>query len=135
MSLVASRHAAGLLACRECGSARGAAVNTWNRNGLRRVGFSGPLRAGLIEAAGVVEELQPHVLGFPAPCGPASLKQLVTLEYRKFIETGFPAPCGPASLKQIGPEGGPRGPERFSGPLRAGLIEAGHQITSSRCEA
>ena len=50
MSPMASRHAAGSLARRESGSARGAAVNTWNRNGLRRVGFSGPLRAGLIEA-------------------------------------------------------------------------------------
>ena len=39
MSPVVSRHAAGSLARRECGSARGAAVNTWNRNGLRRVGF------------------------------------------------------------------------------------------------
>ena len=63
--------------------------------------FSDPLRAGLIE-------------GGSAGSAPPSIRP-----------RGFPAPCGPASLKDGGRHLPARGAHRFSGPLRAGLIEGG----------
>ena len=85
--------------------------------------FSGPLRAGLIEAGPRRRSGLDPARGFPAPCGPASLKLLDKSE-RIPDNHGFPAPCGPASLKP--PDRAPdrRALEGFSGPLRAGLIEA-----------
>ena len=38
--------------------------------------FSGPLRAGLIEATEQERLARYYNVGFPAPCGPASLKLL-----------------------------------------------------------
>ena len=84
--------------------------------------FSGPLRAGLIEASR--PSCYPDACdSFPAPCGPASLKPIATA-LRQHRAAGFPAPCGPASLKPPPAYHTPPPPVTFSGPLRAGLIEA-----------
>ena len=85
--------------------------------------FSGPLRAGLIEARSRRDRALEGGASFPAPCGPASLKQLPRLG-RADGAPGFPAPCGPASLKRGEIAAAPAGHRTFSGPLRAGLIEA-----------
>ena len=67
--------------------------------------FSGPLRAGLIEANCWDLIVCAPMRSFPAPCGPASLK------------------------RRQAPSQGGTWPHVFSGPLRAGLIEAGrHSI-------
>ena len=112
-------------------------------------GFSGPLRAGLIEARRSPARRSAGRRGFPAPCGPASLKHEINIRSdlahrRRFsgplraglieaaracapdpdLSSGFPAPCGPASLKPSGSRARIHIDFRFSGPLRAGLIEA-----------
>ena len=62
--------------------------------------FSGPLRAGLIEAPAAPDGAGPGSSGFPAPCGPASLKPLLS-HLDHLPVGGFPAPCGPASWKRV----------------------------------
>ena len=88
----------------------------------RLADVSGPLRAGLIEAA-AAETAPALPPAFPAPCGPASLKPALLGDLPHRLGP-FPAPCGPASLKQAGCASTLAFGCVVSGPLRAGLIEA-----------
>ena len=93
--------------------------------------FSGPLRAGLIEAL-FLFHLPDGPRGFPAPCGPASLKRLTGAPPAPGARPRFPAPCGPASLKLAVVGRDEADGPAFSGPLRAGLIEALDTKTRSK---
>ena len=85
--------------------------------------FSGPLRAGLIEAR-CTGGGWPAISAFSGPLRAGLIEAAGSRSSPTSGSGRFPAPCGPASLKRPAGRGRDRDRIEFSGPLRAGLIEA-----------
>ena len=149
MPSVVGRRASRFTAGQDRGSPRGAAVNTWDRNGLRRVrfprpcaaaslkrtgssrrgrcatAFSAAMRRGLIEAS-----RGRSACGRASPLFSAAMRRGLieaALHRRGQVQhaPSFPRPCAAASLKLR--DGAVRqvAPLGFSAAMRRGLIEAG----------
>ena len=91
---------------------------------------SGPLRAGLIEAGPPrPRKARESIVSGPLRAG--LIEAGATPPRRRSSRPAFPAPCGPASLKQIANRELGGGKRIVSGPLRAGLIEARARRTTA----